>query len=161
MTHTKLGLNHPFRRPQHLADLIGPSRHPLKALVRNPGITELHSGKKKIQRTWRGMCYTMLCLENKEPSRENIRQYQAEMLGRSSGNTLLLELMPIPKPKLSNWDYNTLLPQFSSATDYYQSVKPQRIKLLQTLTQSYLPKVIVGYGKGFWPGLFHVGERAI
>ncbi len=64
------------------------------------GVTYLHWGKRKIQRTWRGMCYIMLCLEGNEPTAENIRAYQAEKLGRYGGNTLLTELMPIPKPKV-------------------------------------------------------------
>lgn len=53
------------------------------------GVLELHTGKRKIQRTWRGMCYIMLALEGKEPHTEEIRSYQAEHLGRFGGNTLL------------------------------------------------------------------------
>jgi len=44
------------------------------------GVTHLHWGKHKIQRTWRGICYIMLRLEGQEPTRENIRRYQAEIL---------------------------------------------------------------------------------
>jgi len=114
------------------------------------GITYLHWGKRKIQRTWRGMCYIMLSLEGKEPTIERIRSYQAEKLGRLEGNTLLTELMPIPKPKVRQWDYRELIPQFASREDYYQIVKPRRIKYLGALIEEYNPKVVIGYGKAFW-----------
>lgn len=114
------------------------------------GVTKLHWGKRVIQRTWRGMCYIMLRLENLEPSRENIRNYQAEQLGRAHGNTLLTELMPIPKPKVNRWKYENLIPQYSSREDYYRQVKPQRVNYLRQLVVKYRPPVVIGYGKSFW-----------
>ena len=114
------------------------------------GVTHLHWGKRKIQRTWRGMCYIMLRLEGKEPAREAIRHYQAEKLGRFNGNTLLTELMPIPKPKINQWEYKELIPQFTSRADYYETVQPKRIQYLRRLIKEHKPKVIVGYGKAFW-----------
>jgi hypothetical protein len=71
------------------------------------GITKHHWGKQIIQRTWRGMCYIILRLENQEPHAENIRNYQAEKLGRFSGNTLLCELMPIPKPGIGKLGWSS------------------------------------------------------
>ncbi len=114
------------------------------------GVTNMHWGKRKIQRTWRGMCYIMLRLEGKEPTRENIRTYQAEKLGRFGGKTLLTELMPIPKPKVKHWDHNELIPQFASREEYYQVVKPRRIRYLRALVREHRPKVVVCYGKAFW-----------
>lgn len=115
------------------------------------GITKHHFGKRTIQRTWRGMCYVMLRLEGIEPTTENIRNYQAEKLGRFDGNTLLYELMPIPKPKISHWGYEELIPQFTSREGYYTKIKPYRIKLLKELSIKHEPKAIVAYGKGYWP----------
>ena len=114
------------------------------------GITKFHRGKRIIQRTWRGMCYIMLRLQNHEPNPENIRNYQAEQLGRFGGNTLLYELMPLPKPSIGDWDYEKLIPQFSSRTDYYEKVKPMRKELLSNLYLEYSPKAVIAYGKNFW-----------
>jgi len=114
------------------------------------GVTHLHWGRKKIQRTWRGMCYIMLRLEGQEPTRKNIRTYQGEKLGRFGGNTLLTELMPIPKPKVSRWDYDELIPQFETREEYYRVVKPRRIKYLRAVLKENRPKVVVCYGKAFW-----------
>lgn len=115
------------------------------------GITKFHTGDKTIQRTWRGMCYIMLRRKGKPIDRESIRNYQADYLGRSHGDSLLCELMPIPKPNTHAWGYETLIPQFESREDYYKKVKPCRVEYLQGLIQEYRPKVVIGYGKGYWP----------
>jgi hypothetical protein len=114
------------------------------------GITKLHFGKNIIQRTWRGMCYIMLRLEGRQPDTESIRKYQADHLGRFHGSSLLCELMPIPKPNISTWGYEKLIPQFASRDEYYTIVKPRRIKYLQQLLGEYCPKIVIGYGKSYW-----------
>lgn len=114
------------------------------------GITKHHWGKKTIQRTWRGMCYIMLCLEGKDPTAENIRNYQADDLGRYQGNTLLGELMPIPKPSISDWAYEDLIPQYTSREDYYAKVKPYRLDYLHKRIHENHPKTIIAYGKSYW-----------
>ncbi len=114
------------------------------------GITKHHSGKKIIQSTWRGMCYIMLRLEGKETDRESIRNYQADYLGRFQGNSLLLELMSIPKPNIKSWGYENLIPQFTSSAEYYKVIKPRRVKYLQQLMSEHSPKIIICYGKLYW-----------
>ena len=114
------------------------------------GIPKFHTGHKVIQKTWRGMCYIMLRLEGKPVDRDSIRNYQAEYLGRFQGNSLLCELMPIPKPRINTWDYEMLIPQFKSAEAYYQLVKPRRVNYLHGLIQEHRPKVVIGYGKKYW-----------
>ncbi len=114
------------------------------------GITKHHWGKRVIQRTWRGMCYIMLRLANKPVDTESIRQYQAESLGRFGGQTLLVELMPIPKHDIGAWGYEKLIPQFKSREEYYRQVKPRRLAYLQTLLHENKPQKVVGYGKSYW-----------
>ncbi len=114
------------------------------------GIRKHHWGKKTIQRTWRGMCCIMLELDGEEITTENIRSYQAEVLGRFAGRTLLTELMPIPKPAINEWGYESLLPQFSSAEDYYRRVKPKRIQQFRQLIDTHQPSIVIGYGKKYW-----------
>lgn len=118
---------------------------------RTLGITKHHWGNRVIQRTWRGMCYIMLRMENKPVDAESIRQYQAESLGRYGGQTLLVELMPIPKHDIGAWGYEELIPQFKSHEDYYRQVKPRRLAYLQTLLREHCPRVVIGYGKNYWP----------
>lgn len=114
------------------------------------GFTKHHEGKKIIQRTWRGMCCIMLRLAGQAITTESIRQYQADYLGRFGGNSLLCELMPIPKPRIQDWGYEGLIPQFASSAEYYQTVKPRRIRYLQGLIKEHRPQVVVGYGRSYW-----------
>ncbi len=117
---------------------------------RELGNSTMHWGKRLIQPTWRGMCVIMLRLAGQSPTREAIRSYQAEKLGRFGGDTLLTELMPIPKPKVVDWPYLELIPQFPSREAYYQTVKPRRIDYLRRLVAEQQPPVVIAYGKGFW-----------
>ncbi len=114
------------------------------------GITKHHWGRRVIQRTWRGMCYIMLKLDNKATDAENIRAYQAESLGRFGGQTLLVELMPVPKSSIGAWGYEELIPQYASREDYYRKVKPRRLAYLQGLIRENKPQIVVGYGKSYW-----------
>lgn len=96
------------------------------------------------------MARIILWLEGQEPTRKEVRQYQAEQLGRSHGQTLLAELMPIPKPNVRQWPYEVTIPQFGSRDDYYNQVMPERIKLLKSLFESYQPRIVIAYGKKYW-----------
>jgi hypothetical protein len=58
--------------------------------------------------------------------------------------------MPIPKPKVTKWGYEEFIPQYSSREEYYQVVKPKRIRLLRRLLEEHRPKAIIAYGKAFW-----------
>lgn len=114
------------------------------------GITKFHEGNRNIQRTWRGMCVLSLLLSGKDTDKDSIRAYQADVLGRSGSKTLLCELMPLPKPRIGSWGYESLLPQFDSREDYYTQIMPSRISLLQKLYRDTRPSLVVGYGKGYW-----------
>lgn len=69
------------------------------------GIHHLHGLEGtpvKVQRTWLLMSQLMLCIQGKSLSRKAIAEYQARSLGASDGSTLLAELMPLPKTRLSS-----------------------------------------------------------
>ena len=114
------------------------------------GIVKHHEGRRIIQPTWRAMCVIMLELMGKVVNREEIRRYQADELGRSGKTTFLLELMPLPKPRIGTWSYDDLLPQFYSREDYYDRILPKRIIYLRKILERHLPDVVIGYGKDYW-----------
>jgi hypothetical protein len=122
----------------------------LAAANRRLGFTKLDGERPVIQRTWRGMCCIMLRLSGHATDTEGIRRYQADRLGRSSGDTLLLELMPLPMRADDDWGYETLIPRYASREAYYAAVKPQRIDAIKNLIAQYLPRVVVAYGKSCW-----------
>jgi len=103
-----------------------------------------------IQRTWGQMARFMLHLQGREIGTDDVRAYQANQLGRSGGRSMLLELMPIPKPSLKHSSaYEGLLPQYADA-DYREGVRRTRIRLLQQLVERHRPQVVVCYGKAYW-----------
>jgi len=114
------------------------------------GVTKYHSGRRNIQPTWRAMCYIILAMSGQEPTQKAIRNYQAESLGHSDGETLLVELMPIPKKAINDWGYEKIMPQFTSSKNYYDVVRPMRITLLQKIISSQEPRLILCYGKKYW-----------
>lgn len=124
------------------------------------GVLKYHEGSRYIQPTWRGMCVIMLNLMGKEVTRDEIRRFQAEELGRAHSNTFLLELMPLPKPSIEAWGYSGFLPQLGSKDDYYQQILPKRIQLLKTLISEHSPDVVIGYGKGYWGNYRKLFPRA-
>lgn len=114
-------------------------------------LTQQQFGDENLQGAWPGMCEIMLKLEGKETSTDNILNYQVEYLGRDQGSTLLCELLPIPMPGGSAWDYEALIPRYASREAYYAAVKPLRFELFRRLVSQYLPKIIIGYGQSVWP----------
>src|SRR5690606_10436181 len=104
---------------------------------RKLGIEKHHWEPRTIQPTWRGMCHIMLAMEEIAPTRENIRDYQAQCLGRREGTTLLAELMPIPRPTVAGWEYADIIPQILDLEHYLSVVKPARVALLSSLIATY------------------------
>jgi hypothetical protein len=58
------------------------------AAQRREKVAGLHWGRRKSQRTWRGMCDIMVKLAGEKPARENIRRYPAGRLGRTGFSRL-------------------------------------------------------------------------
>lgn len=123
------------------------------ACVDKLGITKHHTGRRVLQRTWIPMCEVMLRLDGKPTNADSKRNYQAEYLGRrgTAGRTLLLELMPLAKPSIKAWPYEGHLHRFPDPETYYRVEKPKRVRLIQDLVALHCPKLIVAYGKGYWP----------
>lgn len=107
------------------------------------------------------MCEFMLRVEGYPvPTVEDRRTYQAEHLGRTHGSSFLLELLPIPKPNISAWDYPLTFPGYPEVATYRRELIPRRIELISQLVVEYQPKVIVAYGKEYWPYYRQILSRA-
>ncbi|WP_313316131.1 hypothetical protein [Pulveribacter sp.] len=116
------------------------------------GITKHHEGDRTIQRTWAYLCRLMLILHNTDPrDTEAVRTYQAEQLGRKNGETFLGDLLPIPSKSNGDWDYENFLPQYSNRQDYETDILPKRISLWKTQIRTHRPRVVMCYGKKYWP----------
>ena len=106
--------------------------------------------KQKIKSTWRGMCYVMLARNGEKPTTTALRAYQNEKLGRYTGETLLTELLPLPKKKASEWGEYASLTGFKTLDDYHKYAVPIRTQHLQEIFRMYSPQIVICYGRGFW-----------
>ncbi|MGL5361597.1 MAG: hypothetical protein ACRDBH_01860 [Bosea sp. (in: a-proteobacteria)] len=116
----------------------------------NQEYAELVSLNKR-QPTWSKMCDLMLRRSgNSAPSASERLTYQTTQLGKKSGQTLLLELMPYPRNKNADWP-DIYRARFPSLDIYYEKMIPRRVLRIQNILKSHRRELIVCYGKGFWP----------
>lgn len=120
------------------------------AHVTKMGITRYHCGNRVLQSTWKGMSYIMLSLAGISPDQPARRTYQALHLGRSGGDTLVAELMPVAKSTVKEWQYHDLIPRFRDRQHYYDEVLPMRLLRFATLVRTHNPELIVAYGRSYW-----------
>ncbi len=75
------------------------------------------------------------------------RWYRAKRLGRSDGDSLLIEILPYPHPKTSEWLY-ARFGRFPSRAAYEDALLKPRITLLRGVIERFDRKAIICYGKG-------------
>lgn len=139
-------------------------------------ITKHHENSFVLQSTWRPMCVLMVLSacpdlypssgaftrhsqteqrfshDQKQRLMEALRCYQSTRLGRSGdlGETMLCELLPIPKPAENSYPFAKLLPMWKDHEDYKFRVLPGRKELISRRIQQNKPEIVVAYGKKFW-----------
>jgi hypothetical protein len=101
----------------------------------------------RCQRTWRPMSDLMLRREGTVPSREDRNFYQANRLGRSRGDTLLMELLPYPHVRSTHWVYRN---RYRTRDEYESNILPERLKLLRAELSSRQRDLVICYGKRKW-----------
>ncbi len=115
----------------------------------------------RIQRTWRPMCHLMLAYVGRPTAvnKAERAKYQANELGSSHGQSLLMELLPYPHVSTKDWSYKKFK-RFDSRKDYESALLSERISRLAKQLAAYQRKVIVCYGKTAWPHFKHLISRA-
>jgi len=111
--------------------------------------------KARRQSTWARLIQIVLTAEGRSSTNEEILRYQTTRLGRSGGETLLTELMPLPAKNLGTWYANGLnIPELRSRTEYTALVGPRRIAHLKQSIAEHQPHVAIFYGaRRSWPDL--------
>jgi hypothetical protein len=125
----------------------------LKEAHRGVAGTERYFDPERAPRqpTWRVMADLMLRRDgNAAPSGDDRRRYRALRLGRADGDALLVELMPYPHPRASDWLYQRF-GKFETRDDYMARMLPKRIALLRGVLAEAFRDVVVCYGKSYWP----------
>lgn len=111
------------------------------------GITKLFRDQPVIQRTWGKLIRVLLNATGHHPTREQIRLFQRDQLGRRNSNHCLLELLPLPSPSTSHWLYAqySQLPYLVNRASYRAYCLDIRIHHLQQRLLKHSPQVVVFY----------------
>jgi hypothetical protein len=112
-----------------------------------------------ISPTWGKLIRVRLASRGIEATRDTIRAYQCDHLGRRDGDTCLLELMPLPSQSVGRWIYGEISadPTLATRDVYMARWLAARVARLRTLIREHRPRSVVFYGASY---LAHWGEVA-
>ena len=88
------------------------------------GINHLFNKHPELQPTWKQLIRIVLTATEQGNDTESIRTYQEKLLGRTDGDTCMLELFPLPSPNTSTWLYGD-----NSSISYLTDRKTYRKRL--------------------------------
>jgi hypothetical protein len=107
------------------------------------------------QKTYRPLIFIQQYLKTgKEPTLEEIRQFQINSFGRKTADHTVLELMPLPSKsiKASDWLYGDFnIKGLGSRREYLKTYKPERVESLQKLIHTHKPKLVLFYSRTYLP----------
>jgi hypothetical protein len=104
----------------------------------------------RSQPTWRRMCDLMLRRDGVlAPTRDERKQYQALRLGRSNGDTLLVELLPVSAQEKGDWLYEKF-GRYSTRPKYEEAMLPKRKEMLRRVLGQSHRELVLCYGKEDW-----------
>lgn len=112
------------------------------------GITKFFDGQPRSQPTWNKLIRVWFAIRGKSAELSAIKSYQAQEFARSSGDTCLIELMPLPSPNINRWIYgeSSGLSYLKDRQTYHEMVRPQRIAHIRALITQFQPRGVIFYG---------------
>jgi hypothetical protein len=125
------------------------------------GQPELFLPNAPAQRTWQRLIRTIFAARGLQPNAEQMRQFQIASFGRVEGCSASLELLPLPSPRTSVWNYGpgqgdppepwTDLEYLQTRPNYRQHVLPHRIASLRQMIDEHRPSAVLFYGESYRP----------
>jgi hypothetical protein len=112
----------------------------------------LFGERPRKQRTWWVMSDLMLHYDHNVPLDKGERaarrkKYRTTMLGNQLGDSLLVELLPYPHPKTSDWLYPN---RYKTRKQYEAALIEPRLALLSAAIAEYDRKAVICYGREDW-----------
>lgn len=106
----------------------------------------------RLQSTWKQLIRMTLVAQGIVPAVDRIRAYQRDRLGTGTGETCLLELLPLPSPSTRHWFYKDYsdLPYLQSREAYMAHFAPMRAAHLRACVEQHKPKAVVFYSFNWW-----------
>jgi len=115
------------------------------------GISKYWGPHPPLEATWNKLIRILLSAKGTPPSTEDVRTYQRDHLGRTGGETCLLELLPLPSPSISHWLYanGSKLANLATRQSYRDWLIPLRVQRLRERIQMHSPPNVIFYGKTY------------
>lgn len=128
----------------------------VEAFQSQKGESKYFTEKAPLHPTWRGLVRLVLAAEKgASPTTEEVRTYQAEHLARRPSNTAMLELLPLPAPRVSHdddWLYQSISqrPELDSRSSYMEWSAPWRAQHLRDRLLENQPRAVFFYSTDSW-----------
>lgn len=136
------------RRLQAWVEMGRPLLADIRAFHRRLGGRDWFGASPPLQRTWRPLIRTRHVAEGTPFSTTDLKRFQEVDLASAVGDTALLELLPLPSRKKSDWIYGALeLPELRSREHYEITTAPGRRRQIIKLIDQFQPKAVVTYGE--------------
>jgi hypothetical protein len=140
-------LNEIERRLEAWHALGRPEVADLEEFHERAGVTRWSVAKPPLQSTWKQLIRVVLAAEGQDANVEAIRTFQRDHLGRQSGTTALIELMPLPSPSTSEWLYASAgIGIIGDRSSYSAAILDERIAAIRNLIAAHHPPFVVFYG---------------
>ena len=116
------------------------------------GLTDWFNDNPKLQSSWNKLIRILLSSKGQLPTTEEVRESQKMLLGKTSGDNCLLNILPLPSPSIERRLYTqySQLPYLSNRLKYRKWCLKLRIEHLQNRINEYKPKVVVFYSLGYY-----------
>jgi len=101
-----------------------------------------------LQPTWKQQARIVLSAQALASEKEDVSEYQRDVIGRKNSETCLLELLPLPSPSTNVWNYDkwTSLEFLRNRKTYRDYSIPWRVNHLHSRIKYYRPKAVVFLG---------------
>lgn len=116
--------------------------------TRHAALTPWGSANAPYQKTWCGLIKTQGERENKPEWVSNTLAYQRTKWLTENGETCLLNLLPLPSPNVSTWNYDEWsdLSILRTRSSYFAAVLDGRINIIREAIQKHRPKRVIFVG---------------
>ena len=111
------------------------------------GQNDWHGDNAKPQATWKQLIRILLVARGRRDTDDGILEYQRFQFGSVAGRECLAELLPLPSPGSSAWNYRqwSNVPWLQSRCLYQNHLVLQRALGLQQKLEAHHPKVVIFY----------------
>jgi len=105
----------------------------------------------KLQKTWMQQARIVLASKGLPSNTADVKTYQRDIIGRKDSETCLMEILPLPSPSTSEWNYGrwTDISYLRTREIYREFCLPWRIKTIRSRIENYQPRHIIFCGLSY------------